>query len=115
MISTKRTHTVAWLTVSIAVCLAPIVVVAQFWPQWALVAQHTGQVGVAGQAMNRILANIVYDPLVPAEMAANGGDPSGVTTSAGGRPVSAWGSARRTDHSVGALSQTASPPRTILW
>jgi outer membrane protein assembly factor BamB len=74
MISTKRTDTVAWLTVLIAVCLAPIVVVAQFWPQWALDAQHTGQVGVAGQAMNRILANIVYDPLVPAEMAANGGD-----------------------------------------
>jgi len=44
---------------------------AQFWPQWALNAQHTGQVGVAGQPLNNILTSIVYDPLVPAEMAAN--------------------------------------------
>jgi outer membrane protein assembly factor BamB len=47
---------------------------AQSWPQWALNAQHTGQVSVAGQPLNRILASIVYDPLVPAEMAANQGD-----------------------------------------
>jgi len=47
-------------------------VFAQSWPQWAFDAQHTGQVGVAGQPMNSILARIVYDPLVPAEMAANG-------------------------------------------
>jgi hypothetical protein len=44
---------------------------AQFWPQWGLNPQHTGQVGVAGQPLNRELANIVYDPLVPQEMAAN--------------------------------------------
>jgi hypothetical protein len=67
-------HTVAWLATLTAVCLTPIVVLAQFWPQWALDPQHTGEVGVAGQSMNRILANIVYDPLVPAEMAANDGD-----------------------------------------
>src|SRR5215467_11654424 len=42
---------------------------AQFWPQWALTPQHSGQVPVAGQPLNQILANIVYDPLVPAEMA----------------------------------------------
>jgi hypothetical protein len=47
---------------------------AQWWPQWALNPQHTGHVNVAGQALNRELANIVYDPLVPAEMAANGGE-----------------------------------------
>jgi outer membrane protein assembly factor BamB len=69
-----RKNAIAWLAVLSAVCLAPIVVFAQFWPQWALNAQHTGQVGVAGQAMNRILASVVYDPLVPAEMAATGGD-----------------------------------------
>jgi hypothetical protein len=74
MTSTRRKNTVAWLAVLVAVCLAPIVVFAQFWPQWALDAQHTGQVGVAAQTMKRILANIVYDPLVPAEMAANDGD-----------------------------------------
>src|SRR6516165_129316 len=46
---------------------------AQFWPQWALNPQHTGQVNVAGQPLNRILSSIVYDPLVPDETAANGG------------------------------------------
>ena len=44
---------------------------AQTWPQWALNPQHTGQVSVAGQPLNNILASTVYDPLVPAEMAAN--------------------------------------------
>ena len=54
--------------------LALGVVEAQFWPQWALNPQHTGQVGVAGQAINRILASVTYDPLVPDELAANDGD-----------------------------------------
>ncbi len=72
--TSTRNRAAAWLVVLIAACLAPIVVLAQFWPQWALDAQHTGQVGVAGQPMNRILTNVVYDPLVPAEMAATGGD-----------------------------------------
>lgn len=53
---------------------APAVAFAQFWPQWAHDAQHTGQVSVAGQPLNTILTNIVYDPLVPSEMAANGGN-----------------------------------------
>jgi len=44
---------------------------AQFWPQWALNPQHTGQVVVSGQPLNNILTSVVYDPLVPAEMAAN--------------------------------------------
>src|SRR6516162_388446 len=44
---------------------------AQTWPQWALNPQHTGSVSVAGQPLNSILASIVYDPLVPQEMAAN--------------------------------------------
>src|SRR5215471_10427986 len=47
---------------------------AQFWPQWALTPQHIGQVTVAGQALNQIVADIVYDPLAPAEMAANSGE-----------------------------------------
>jgi hypothetical protein len=45
-----------------------------WWPQWALNPQHTVQVNVAGQPLNRILASVVYDQLVPAEMAANGGE-----------------------------------------
>src|SRR5579864_906895 len=44
---------------------------AQSWPQWALNPQHTSQISVAGQPLNNILTSIVYDPLVPAEMAAN--------------------------------------------
>jgi hypothetical protein len=44
---------------------------AQFWPQWALNPQHTGQVGVAGQPLNQVFTSVVYDPLVPQEMAAN--------------------------------------------
>src|SRR5579864_7833669 len=44
---------------------------AQSWPQWALNPQHTSDVGVAGQPLNNILTSIVYDPLVPQEMAAN--------------------------------------------
>jgi len=54
-----------------SVILSPVAVLAQFWPQWALNARHTGQVAVAGQPLNRILDSLVYDPLVPAEMAAN--------------------------------------------
>src|SRR5437879_6061692 len=50
------------------------VLMAQAWPQWALNPQHTSQINVAGQPLNRELADIVYDPLVPAEMAANQGD-----------------------------------------
>ena len=60
--------------VAITILATPWIALAQFWPQWALNAQHTGQVGVAGQPLNRILASIVYDPLVPAEMAASGND-----------------------------------------
>src|SRR5215469_4510049 len=43
---------------------------AQSWPQWALNPQHTGQINVAGQRLNRTLADLIYDPLVPSEMAA---------------------------------------------
>lgn len=44
------------------------------WPQWAQNPQHTNQAVTAGQALTRILADIVYDPLVPQERAAQGGD-----------------------------------------
>lgn len=47
---------------------------AQSWPQWALSPQHTGQVTVEAQPLNNILTSVVYDPLVPAEMAANSGE-----------------------------------------
>jgi len=47
---------------------------ADDWPQWAQNPQHTGFLNVKGQNLNQILANIVYDPLVPAEQALNEGD-----------------------------------------
>jgi hypothetical protein len=47
---------------------------ADGWPQWMQNPQHTGFLNVVGQNLNRILANIVYDPLVPDEQAKNGGD-----------------------------------------
>ena len=65
---------IQFMVIAISIASASVVAFAQFWPQWALNPQHTGQVAVAGQPLNRILASIVYDPLVPAEMAATGGD-----------------------------------------
>jgi hypothetical protein len=47
---------------------------AQDWPQWALNPQHAGNVSVVGQPLNSILTSVVYDPLVPEEMAANQGN-----------------------------------------
>src|SRR6476620_3502406 len=44
------------------------------WPQWGQNQQHTGTLNIVGQPLNRILANIVYDPLVADEEAASGGD-----------------------------------------
>src|SRR5260370_15439867 len=55
----------------------PIAIEAQAspaWPQWAQSPQHAGFLNVVGQNLNQNLVNIVYDPLVPQEMAANGGD-----------------------------------------
>jgi hypothetical protein len=44
------------------------------WPQWGRDAQHTGEVSWSGQNLNRILEDINYDPFVPEEQAAGGGD-----------------------------------------
>ncbi|HMF54741.1 MAG TPA: hypothetical protein VK619_00150 [Pyrinomonadaceae bacterium] len=49
-------------------------VFAQAWPQWGRDPQHTGSINVKGQNLNENLVNIVYDPLVPDEVAANDGD-----------------------------------------
>lgn len=40
------------------------------WPQWGQNPQHTSNPAVAGQSLNQILADIVYDPLAPQEQAA---------------------------------------------
>jgi hypothetical protein len=44
------------------------------WPQWGQNPQHAAMVSNLGQPLNRILADIVYDPFVPDEMAAAGDD-----------------------------------------
>src|SRR5260370_1495231 len=55
--------------------LVPVKAAGQInWPQWAQSAQQQGFVEVAGQSLNRILVDTVYDPNVPAEQAASGGD-----------------------------------------
>lgn len=46
----------------------------QSWPQWGHDENHTGAVNVAGQNLNNILANIVYDPFVDQEKAPENGD-----------------------------------------
>jgi len=58
-------------TITIALCSLTF---AQDWPQWALNAQHTGDVNVQGQSLTQTLVNIVYDPLVPQEQYWSGGD-----------------------------------------
>lgn len=63
--------------VALAVVVAAATLVAApvlSWPQWAQNPQHTGFLNVVGQDLNRILADIVYDPLVPQEQALNSGD-----------------------------------------
>lgn len=52
------------------VLLCAGVAFAQEWPQWALNAQHNTQSSILGQALNQNIVNLVYDPLVPAEMQA---------------------------------------------
>lgn len=44
------------------------------WPQWGQNPQHSGFIGVAGQAINQQLADLVYDPFVRQEQAEAGGD-----------------------------------------
>ncbi len=44
------------------------------WLQWAQNQQHTGFADVVGQGLAGQLADIVYDPFVPDEQAATGGD-----------------------------------------
>jgi hypothetical protein len=47
---------------------------ADNWPQWGHDQKHTGTSSAAGQNLNRILANIVYDPFVDQEKAPENGD-----------------------------------------
>lgn len=50
------------------------VAVGAGWPQWSQNSEHGSALGVAGQSLTSILANIVYDPLVSTEQAEGYGD-----------------------------------------
>jgi hypothetical protein len=67
------TRALLFIRFSSVILLFSAVVGAQSWPQWALNPQHTSQINVPGQPLNRTLADLVYDPLVPSEMAAESG------------------------------------------
>jgi outer membrane protein assembly factor BamB len=72
---TMRTSLCKWLLCVTFLCCTLMAAQAQNWDQWALDPQHTGNdSAVVGQTPNRILANIVYDSLVPQEQAVAGGD-----------------------------------------
>src|SRR4051812_12690229 len=65
------------IAVSLALCSMTLGMSAAFadgWPQWMQNPQHTGFLNVVGQNLNKILANIVYDPLVADEQAHNDTD-----------------------------------------
>jgi uncharacterized protein (TIGR03437 family) len=51
---------------------AAIAVSTSAWTEWGQNAAHTGSVANTGQELNRILSDLVYDPLVPDETAATG-------------------------------------------
>jgi len=61
------------LTIAIAPALALAGTPAS-WPQWGRDPQHTGASNVVGQSFGQILADVIYDPFVPAEQKASFGD-----------------------------------------
>ena len=68
---------VSALTLSLlfmALSLGTILALADDWPQWMKDQQHTGKTNVAGQNLNQILEDIVYDPFVEDEKAPANGD-----------------------------------------
>lgn len=72
-----RFHALALLVALASMSLLATTVISQQgsgWPQWGHDPQHTGTVSVAGQNLNQILANIVYDPFVDQEKAPENGD-----------------------------------------
>jgi hypothetical protein len=77
MKSTVRSRRIGIVTLVFFACAMTLGVTLAFaagWPQWGYDQQHTGAVTVAGQNLNTILANIVYDPFVEQEKAPENGD-----------------------------------------
>lgn len=81
MKSIRRYTRVGISTLFVAMCGASLVLMtasaqapSPAWPQWAQNPQHTGFLNVSGQNLNQILADVIYDEVVPQETAANDGD-----------------------------------------
>ncbi len=70
----NRVHVVALFLALGSITFGLTRAFAQSWPQWGHDQNHTGAVNVAGQNLNHILANIVYDPFVEQEKAPENGD-----------------------------------------
>lgn len=58
----------------VALATATLFAQSLSWPQWARDPRHTGSINVAGQNLNHVLADIVYDPFVDQEKAPENGD-----------------------------------------
>lgn len=58
------------------IALASLALYAQSvsWTQWSKDPQHSGEINVAGQALNTVLADLVYDPFVDIEKNPSNGD-----------------------------------------
>ncbi len=56
----------------VALVASPLL--ADDWPQWGNGPRHNGRAAVAAQPPSAIVADVVYDPFVPLEMAESGGD-----------------------------------------
>jgi hypothetical protein len=72
--SYTRLSTLSLSLLFIALSLGAVLAFADDWPQWMKDQQHTGKTNVAGQNLNQILEDIVYDPFVAAEKAPANGD-----------------------------------------
>jgi len=62
------------VTFVILLLLAATPLLADGWAQHGANGRHSGNVGVVAQPLRALLADIVYDPFVPAEMEETGGD-----------------------------------------
>lgn len=74
-----RFNSRTFLTVLCGIGLSSLAALAQLsptvgWPQWGQNPQHSGTVTVPGQNLTNTVADITYDPFVPQEQAANGGE-----------------------------------------
>src|SRR4030095_4784345 len=69
-----RVSTLSLSLLLLALSVGAVLALAEDWPQWMKDPQHTGATSVAGQNLNQILEDIVYDPFVEDEKAPANGD-----------------------------------------